>query len=118
MSGKSICIDPQQIADGAVHWRRSGDNVTFLMTQSLDPFRFLQAVVSGWMNQQHLRYLAQPDEFSVEFLDAPRIALGEMPPLQPDLSAGIPCSLLNNAWGTNYVRWFGGDMRFRFLIRA
>jgi len=73
--------------------------------------------------ERGFRYRAQPDEFSVELLDAPLIALGEMSPLsfspsQPDLSAGIHCSLLNNAWGTNYVQWFGEDMRFRFLIRA
>lgn len=69
------------------------------------------------------RYRGQQDEFSVELPDAPLIALGEMSPLnfspsQPDLSAGIHCSLLNNAWGTNYVQWFSEDMRFRFLIRA
>ena len=54
MSGKSICIDLQGISDRAVHCRRSGDNVTFLMTKSLDPFRFLLITVSGWMNQQQL----------------------------------------------------------------
>lgn len=85
-------------------------------------------VVSSGNRQMHavergFRYHEQQDEFSVELLDAPLIALGEMSPLgfsrsQPDLSAGIHCSLFNNAWGTNYVQWFGEDMRFRFLIRA
>jgi hypothetical protein len=79
--------------------------------------RHMHAVEHGF------RYREQQDEFSVELLDAPLIALGEMSPLsfsrsQPDLSAGIHCSLFNNAWGTNYVQWFGEDMRFRFLIRA
>ena len=37
---------------------------------------------------------------------------------QPDLSAGIHCNLFNNAWGTNYIMWFGEDMRFRFVLRA
>jgi len=85
-------------------------------------------VVSSGNRQMHavergFRYREQQDEFSVELLDAPLIALGEMSPLgfsrsQPDLSAGIHCSLFNNAWGTNYVQWFGEDMRFRFVIRA
>ena len=61
--------------------------------------------------------------FDVETLDAPLIALGERSPLnffksQPDLASGIHCNLFNNAWGTNYVQWFGEDMRFRFIVRA
>src|SRR5262249_650724 len=85
-------------------------------------------VVSSGNRQMHsvergFRSREQQDEFSAELLDAPLIALGEMSPLsfsrsQPDLSAGIHCNLFNNAWGTNYVQWFGEDMRFRFLIRA
>jgi hypothetical protein len=31
-----------------------GHNVTFQMTRSLDPFRFVLIAVSGWMNQQQL----------------------------------------------------------------
>ncbi|HEX4309739.1 MAG TPA: DUF5054 domain-containing protein [Acidobacteriaceae bacterium] len=61
--------------------------------------------------------------FQVETLDAPLIALGERSPLnfsrsQPDLSNGIHCGLFNNGWGTNYIMWFGEDMRFRFVLRA
>lgn len=61
--------------------------------------------------------------FSVDTLDAPVITLGVKSPLpfsnrQPDLSAGIHCNLFNNAWGTNYIMWFGEDMRFRFVLRA
>ncbi|WP_158751917.1 DUF5054 domain-containing protein [Acidobacterium sp. S8] len=62
-------------------------------------------------------------EFRLELLDAPVIALGEKSPLnfsrtQPDLSGGVHCNLFNNAWGTNYIMWFGEDMRFRFIVRA
>jgi hypothetical protein len=62
-------------------------------------------------------------EFVVETLDAPLVALGVKSPLyfsdqQPDLSKGVHCNLFNNAWGTNYIMWFGEDMRFRYLIRA
>jgi Domain of unknown function (DUF5054) len=61
--------------------------------------------------------------FIVETLDAPLIAVGEKSPInfsraQPDLSGGVHCNLFNNAWGTNYIMWFGEDMRFRFRIRA
>jgi hypothetical protein len=34
-----------------------------------------------------------------------------------DLSGGVHCNLSNNAGGTNYIMWFGEDMRFRFLLR-
>ena len=79
--------------------------------------RQMHAVENGF------RYREPPHQFAVEPLDAPLIALGEMSPLsfsrsQPDVSGGIHCSLFNNAWGTNYVQWFGEDMRFRFVIHA
>ena len=62
-------------------------------------------------------------DFFVETLDAPVVTLGTKSPLcfsneQPVLSAGVHCNLFNNAWGTNYIMWFGEDMRFRFLLRA
>jgi hypothetical protein len=61
--------------------------------------------------------------FAVETLDAPVVALGEKSPLnfstsQPDLAGGVHCNLFNNAWGTNYIMWYGEDMRFRFILRA
>jgi len=43
-----------------------GHNVTFDMTTSLDPFRFVLIAVSGWMNQQQLElinYLRARTEF-------------------------------------------------------
>jgi hypothetical protein len=59
----------------------------------------------------------------VETLDAPVIALGEKTPLgfsntQPDLSTGIHCNLFNNAWGTNYIMWYGENMQFRFILKV
>jgi hypothetical protein len=62
-------------------------------------------------------------KFSVRTLDAPLIALGNRSPLgfsraQPDLRGGIHFNLFNNAWGTNYIMWFGEDMSFRFVIRV
>lgn len=61
--------------------------------------------------------------FAVETLDAPVVALGERNPLiysndQPDLSRGIHSCLFNNAWGTNYIMWYGEDLRARYVIRG
>ena len=79
--------------------------------------RAMHAVLGG------LRYQGQQGAFAIESLDAPVVALGEKLPInfttdQPDLSKGFHFSLFNNAWGTNYVQWFGEDMRFRFRISA
>jgi hypothetical protein len=61
--------------------------------------------------------------FAVETLDAPVVALGERTPLlfsnqEPDLGRGIHSCLYNNAWGTNYIMWYGEDARFRYVLRA
>lgn len=79
--------------------------------------RRLHAVSNGF------RYQERALSFSVETLDAPLIALGEKSPLNfsrdlPDLSDGIHSNLFNNAWGTNYIMWFGEDMRFRYVVHA
>ena len=71
----------------------------------------------------HFSYTDKDGSFTVEPLDAPLIAMGSQSPLnfsqdQPDLSSGMHCNLFNNAWGTNYIMWYGEDMRFRFLLRA
>jgi len=77
----------------------------------------MHAVSSGFSYRDHDR------SFAVETIDAPLIALGDKSALnfsrtQPDLSGGIHCNLFNNAWGTNYIMWFGEDMRLRFVLRA
>jgi hypothetical protein len=53
--------------------------------------------------------------------DAPVVALGARSPLNfseelPDLSEGIHVNLFNNAWGTNYPQWAGGDWMYRFVL--
>ena len=54
VSRKSIYIDLQGLPRGLC---TAGDNVTFLMTKSLDPFRFLLIAVCGWMNEQQLELI-------------------------------------------------------------
>ncbi len=85
-------------------------------------------VVRGGNHHMHalsggLDYQDAQGRFYIETLDAPVVALGERAPLypsdaQPDISQGIHFSLYNNAWGTNYIQWFGEDMRFRFTART
>jgi len=92
--------------------------------QAVKPFD----VVASGNRQMHavskgFEYRQADHIFAVDTLDAPVIALGERTPLgfstaQPDLAAGIHSCLFNNAWGTNYIMWYGEDMRFRYTLRA
>ena len=79
--------------------------------------RFMHALQTG------AKYKGPEGELGIETLDAPVVALGEKMPVYfsrnpPDLAKGLHFSLFNNGWGTNYVQWFGEDMRFRFRIVA
>jgi hypothetical protein len=79
--------------------------------------RSMHAVLGG------LHYQGPEGALRIEALDAPVVALGERHPWYytrdlPDLAKGFHFSLFNNAWGTNYVQWFGENMRFRFRITA
>ena len=92
--------------------------------QPISPFR----VVSGGNRHMHalssgLTYEDDAGMFQIQPLDAPVVALGERSPVffsnsQPDFARGIHFSLYNNGWGTNYIQWFGEDMRFRFTLNA
>jgi hypothetical protein len=73
--------------------------------------------------QQGFAYESDGHLFAVDTLDAPLVALGERSPLffsnaQPDLNKGIHSCLFNNAWGTNYVMWYGEDAMARYVIRV
>ncbi|MEO6964916.1 MAG: DUF5054 domain-containing protein [Acidobacteriaceae bacterium] len=92
--------------------------------QPVSPFD----VVCGGNRHMHglstgLSYKDRRGSLVIESLDAPLVALGEKSPIhfsnsQPDLAKGVHFCLFNNAYGTNYVQWFGEDMRFRFTVRA
>jgi len=91
---------------------------------AIDPL----AVVRGGNRHMHalsrgLSYKDARGSFSIDTLDAPVVALGERSPIYfssdaPDMSKGLHFSLYNNAWGTNYIQWFGEDLRFRFEVRT
>ena len=95
---------------------KSGEDVSpFDVVESGN--RHMHALNSGF------RYAEGAHEFAVETLDAPVVALGERTPLlfsndQPDLGKGIHSCLYNNAWGTNYIMWYGEDARFRYVVKA
>jgi Domain of unknown function (DUF5054) len=105
----------------------ASDPTGWMLEKSGEPVSPLDVVRSGNRHMHALSkgfgYKDESGAFFVETLDAPLIALGMKSPLyfsndQPDLSAGVHCNLFNNAWGTNYIMWFGEDMHFRFLLRA
>ncbi|WP_263381549.1 DUF5054 domain-containing protein [Granulicella arctica] len=59
----------------------------------------------------------------IDTLDAPVVALGDRTPLNfslplPTMATGVHFSLFNNAWGTNYPQWCGGDWSYRFTLHA
>jgi hypothetical protein len=80
-------------------------------------------VVSGGNRHMHaIESEMRCPNFTIESLDAPVVAVGVKSAIyftreQPDLAKGLHFCLHNNTWGTNYVQWFGGDMRFRFVLR-
>ena len=102
------------------------DPQDWMLDKSGEPVSPLDVVRAGG---RHLHAVSQfsyrenDRAFVVEPLDAPLIAAGERSPLnfskaQPDLSGGIHSNLFNNAWGTNYIMWYGQDMRFRYVLHA
>ena len=76
--------------------------------------------VNGPITFQHPKASTQ---LQITTLDAPVVAFGTRSPLNfsrqlPRVQQGIHVSLFNNAWGTNYPQWCGGDWLFRFTLRA
>jgi hypothetical protein len=96
------------------------------LTKSGKPVSPFDVVTSGNRHMHALSkgfsYKEGGNVFAVETIDAPLVALGERTPLgfnntQPDMARGVHCNLFNNAWGTNYLMWYGEDMRYRFVLR-
>jgi hypothetical protein len=83
-------------------------------------------VVPGGSRAMHaisgpIRYTDPTGPFTLTSLDAPVVALGQRSPINfsmdlPDLTSGIHINLFNNAWGTNYPQWAGGDWSYRFTL--
>ena len=105
----------------------AGDAKGWKLEKSGDWISPFDVVASGNRHMHALgggfKYESGYDSFAVDTLDAPVVALGERDPLlfsndQPDLSKGLHSCLFNNCWGTNYIMWYGEDMRARYVIRA
>jgi hypothetical protein len=85
-------------------------------------------VVEGGGRRMHavtskFRVNDQQHQLEITTLDAPVVALGVRSPLNfsmdlPDLQQGTHVSLFNNAWGTNYPQWAGGDWMYRFTLQG
>lgn len=83
-------------------------------------------VIAGGNRRMHAvtsRFSVRDGEHQLEIttLDAPVVALGVRSPLNfsmdlPDLQQGVHVSLFNNAWGTNYPQWAGGNWMYRFTL--
>jgi hypothetical protein len=106
------------IVDDTKEWKvdKSGEWISpFDVVESGN--RHMHALQHGFKNE------AGGHSFAVDALDTPIVALGERSPLyfsnaQPDLSKGIHSCLFNNAWGTNYIMWYGQDGMARYVIRG
>jgi hypothetical protein len=105
----------------------ASDPKGWMLEKSDEQVSPLDVVVSGNRHMHALSrgfgYKEEGGDFFVETLDAPVVTIGTKSPLcfskeQPDLSGGLHCNLFNNAWGTNYIMWYGEDMRFRFVLRG
>jgi hypothetical protein len=92
--------------------------------ESISPF---EVVTSGNRHmhclQKGFEYRQGGERFAVETIDAPIVSLGERTALlfsneQPDLAKGVHSCLFNNTWGTNYIMWYGEDLRARYVLRA
>jgi hypothetical protein len=91
------------------------------------PVRPADVVRGGGRNMhavsERLQYRDARGVFELVTLDAPVVALGARSPLDfslemPTMQDGIHVSLYNNAWGTNYPQWCGGDWMYRFTLTA
>jgi hypothetical protein len=103
------------------------DTQGWTLEKSGEPVSPFDVVTSGNRHMHALstgfNYKEGENTFAVETVDMPLIALGDRTPLgfnntQPDMSRGVHCNLFNNAWGTNYIMWYGEDMRCRYVLRA
>lgn len=109
-------------------WQPAAPEVRYWKLDKVDEHISPYDVVRGGNRHMHalatgLDYQDAQGRFNIETLDAPVVALGARTPLypsdaQPDISQGVHFSLYNNAWGTNYIQWFGEDIRFRFRVRT
>jgi hypothetical protein len=90
------------------------------------PVNFRDIVKDGNMKlhavQNDVRLKGNDQVCIIESLDAPLVATGERSLLNfdnklPDAKDGVHFCLHNNVWGTNFMMWFGEDMKYRFKMK-
>ncbi len=111
-----LTFDPEVVSGGAWSVEKVGQPVD------------VHGVVRGGGRSMHavteaVRYAGGRDAMEVRTMDAPVVAVGGRTPLnfsleQPTVSDGVHVCLFNNAWGTNYPQWAGGDWSYRFSVRV
>ncbi len=70
-----------------------------------------------------VRFESNTVNCSLESLDTPLVAPGERNLLNfydklPENKDGMHFCLHNNVWGTNFMMWFGDDMKYRFKFKV
>ena len=99
----------------------------WLLDKSGQPLRPTDVIRGGGRSMhaitEKISYTEGQNTLEINTLDAPVVALGNRTPLNfsldpPTLLQGIHFSLFNNAWGTNYIQWCGGDWQYRFTLRT
>lgn len=113
-----LTFNPASAAPSADAW---------LLEKSGQPVR-ASDVVRGGARHMHavsekIRYTEGAHVFELATLDAPVVAFGDRSPINfslnpPDVKTGAHVCLFNNAWGTNYIQWCGGDWAYRFTLRG
>ncbi len=98
------------------------------MLEKLDQLVRADDVLSGGGRRMHgvtqrLGRGTGDHALEITTLDAPVAAFDERSPLNfsrelPDPASPAHICLFNNAWGTNYPQWDGGDWLFRFTLRG
>jgi len=66
-------------------------------------------------------YESDSELLTVEAMDSPLVVFNNRNLIDFDNEIakpekGLHFNLLNTLWGTNYPQWFGGDMKYRFII--
>jgi hypothetical protein len=119
-----LTFNPQIQPEPGSSMPESGD---WLLEKSGQPLRPSDVIRGGGRNMHAvsgpIRCTAGAHTFELATHDAPVVALGQRSPLNfsldpPDLKSGLHVNLFNNAWGTNYIQWCGGDWAYRFTLRA
>ena len=97
----------------------------WIFNKSGEPVR-MRDVVEGGGRAMHavsgaVQYRDGGSALEIRSLDAAMVAIGDRSPLnfsldQPSPAGGLHFGLFNNAWGTNYPQWRGGNWTYRFTL--